>query len=222
MKTTSRAAALAGLTLVLVAASGAVMAQSGPEALGPWWVHAGPVHIKFNTDADVNVGGGAVPGAGVDASSNTTPGLEVGYDWTPNLAARLTVGVPPTTRLRGTGPLAGAGELGRVKYAPAVLSLTWTFDGLGAFRPYVGGGVNYTMVLESQDGAITALDAKSAFGSVLQAGFDVALDRRWSLFFDVKKIFVKTTASGMVGAAPASASVRLDPLLIQAGLGYRF
>ena len=217
MKSLIRVAALVGL----LATTGAAVAQSS-DTTGPWWVHAGPVQVQFHTKADVSVDGAPVPGGGVDASNSTTLGLEIGYDLTPNVAARLTVGVPPTTKLTGTGPLEGAGELGRAKYGPAVLSATWAFDGLGAFRPYVGAGVNYPIVLDSQDGAITSLKVKSAFGSVLQAGFDVALGQRWGLFVDVKKIFLKTTADGMVGPAPASATVRLDPVLVHGGVSYRF
>ncbi|HSW19280.1 MAG TPA: OmpW family outer membrane protein [Ramlibacter sp.] len=214
MKSTTRNAALAGL----LALPGLSLAQSP----GPWWVHVGPVNVKFHTNAEASLGGAGIPGAGLEASSSTTLGLEVGYDLTPNLAARVTVGVPPTTRITGAGPLAGAGELGRLKYGPAVASLTWAFDGLGAVRPYMGAGINYTVVLASKDGAITSLDAKNAFGGVLQAGVDVPLDRRWGIFLDVKKIFLKTTATGMVGPAPASASVRLNPLLVHAGVSYRF
>ncbi|WP_158290010.1 OmpW family protein [Ramlibacter sp. WS9] len=214
MKLTIRNAALAGLLML----PGLALAQSP----NPWWVHVGPVNVTFHTSADVSLGGAAVPGAGLAASSNTTLGLEVGYDLTPNLAARVTVGVPPTTRITGTGPLAGAGELGRLKYGPAVASLTWAFDGMGAVRPYLGAGINYTIVLASKDGVITSLDAKNAFGGVLQAGVDLPLDKRWGVFLDVKKIFLKTTATGMVGPAPANASVRLNPLLVHAGVSYRF
>ncbi len=210
------------LPAALLAACAAAAAQPSPDAPSPWWVHAGPVHIQFHTDSVVSAGGSELPGAGIKASSNTTLGFEFGYDLTPNIAARLTVGIPPTTRLTGSGALAGAGEVGRITYGPAVLSVTWAFDGTGAFRPYVGAGANYTLVLASKDAAITSLNAKNAFGSVLQSGFDVALDRHWGLFVDAKKIFLRAKATGFVGPAPASASVRLDPLLIQAGVGYRF
>jgi outer membrane protein len=218
MKVFSSAAVLVGLH----AMAGVALAQSSADMPGPWWVHAGPVQVQFHTTAAVNLGGAVVPGGGADANNNTTLGLEIGRDLTPNLAARLTVGVPPRTTLTGTGTLQGAGELGRVKYGPAVLSATWAFDGLGAVRPYIGAGVNYTVVLDSQDGSITSLKVKNAFGSVLQAGFDIPLGQRWGLFLDVKKVFLKTTADGFVGTAPASASVRLDPLLIHGGVSYRF
>lgn len=206
----------------LLATSGMGMAQSLMQGIGPWWVHVGPAQVQFQTKADVRVGGATVPGGGVDASSRTTVGAEFGYDLTPAWSARMTLGVPPTTRLSGTGSLAGAGELGQITYAPAIASLAWSVPGLGAFRPYMGVGINYTAMTKTRDGAITSLRAKNAFGGVLQAGFDLPLDRRWGLFLDLKKIYLKTSVTGTVGGARAEASVRLDPLLVHAGVSYRF
>jgi outer membrane protein len=219
MKRMTTYGVVAGTLLI----SGGVAAQTAPDNVtGPWWVHAGPVGIFFDTHADVKLGGQEVPGAGASLSNNGTFAAEFGYDITRNIAARLTVGVPPTTHVSATGTLASVGGLGKLTYAPAVLSLTWSFDGLGRFRPYVGGGVNYAMILSRGDGALSRFNAKSAFGGVIQAGFDVALTKKWGVFVDVKKIFLKTSASGWAGPLPATASVRLDPLLIQTGVSYRF
>jgi len=49
----------------------------------------------------------------------------------------LTVGVPPTTTLTGKGGPVDGLELGRAKYAPAVLSAHYHFDA-GVVKPYVG------------------------------------------------------------------------------------
>jgi outer membrane protein len=215
VKKSLRAATLLGSLLVLSSVAAA-------QTEGPWWVHVGPGHVQFNTDAHVTLGGALVPGANIKASDITTLGVEIGYDLTPNVSARVTAGVPTSTKLTGTGPLAPAGELGSLKFAPAVLSLTWSFDSIGGVRPYLGAGMNYTIVLASKDGAVTSLDAKNAFGGVLQAGVDIPIDRKWGVFLDVKKIFLKTTATGMVGAAPASVSLKLDPLVVHAGVSYRF
>ncbi|HSV84863.1 MAG TPA: OmpW family outer membrane protein [Ramlibacter sp.] len=215
MKRFPHATALLGSLLLLP-----VMAAA--QTRSPWWIHVGPDHVQFHTKADVRLAGASVSGANVEASSNTTLGVEIGYDLSPNLSARVTVGVPPTTKLTGTGPLAPAGELGRVNYGPAVASLTWAFGAAGSVRPYLGAGINYTIVLKSRDGAITSLDVRSAFGGVLQAGLEVPIDRNWGVFLDLKKIYLKTTACGFAGGAPAHASVRLDPLLVHAGLSYRF
>jgi outer membrane protein len=218
MRKPEHLAALIGL----LAASSTVMAQSPVQDLRPWWVHVGPARLEFQTKADVRIAGATVPGGGADASGSTTMGAEFGYHLTPAWSARLTFGVPPTAHLTGTGSLAGAGELGHITYAPAIASLTWSVPGLGASKPYVGVGINYTAMTKTREGAITSLRAKSAFGSVLQAGFDLPLGPRWGVFLDLKKIYLKTTVTGTVGGAGAEASVRLDPLLVHAGVSYRF
>jgi outer membrane protein len=216
MTLSTKAGAFSALLMVSTLAS----AQS--PAAGPWSVRAGPAHIQFHTQSEVSLGGIVIPGAGVQASSSTALAFDIGYDLSPNLAARLTLGLPPTTRITGTGTIAPVGELGRLKYGPSVVSLTWAFGAPGTVRPYVGAGINYTAILESRDGALSGLDARNAFGAVLQAGVEIPIDAHWGLFVDLKKVHVKTSATGAAGAAPARASIRLDPLVTQAGIAYRF
>ncbi len=112
-----------------------------------------------------------------------------------------------------------------MKYGPAVLSVRRHLWEDGPVRPYIGAGINYTLVLESRDGFVSNLDVKNGVGPVLQAGFEVPIDQRWSFFVDAKKIWLKTTATGTLpalGGAPAYAKVRLDPLVVTAGVSYRF
>ena len=144
----------------------------------PWSVRLGAAHVGFNTQADVFLGGVAVPGANAEASNNTTLGLEIGYSLSPEWTGRLLLGVPPTTTLTGTGALAGTGTLGRVTYAPAVLSLTYGLGQWGPIKPYVGAGINYTIVFKSEDGFISNLDVKNAFAPVLQLGFPPPMPAR--------------------------------------------
>jgi outer membrane protein len=206
-------------------AAGALACTSAVAQDSPWSISLGAAHVGFSTKADVKVNGVLVPGADAKASSNTTLGLEVACDLTPDLKARFLIGVPPTTRLTGTGALAGTGTLGKVQYGPAVLSLTYALGHLGPVRPYVGGGANYTIVFNNKDGFIANLDAKSAFGAVVEAGFDVPLEGGWSIGLDARKIFLKTSASGTLpamGGAAAHADIRLDPLVLFASVGKRF
>jgi len=212
---------VAALVATGVLTSQAALAQSSAKN---WWLHTGPVAVKFNTDTKLVVGGAPVDGANAEAKNNTTLALELGYEAAPSTIVSLTVGIPPTTTLTGKGAPVDGIEFGKAKYAPAVLSAHYHFDA-GAVKPYVGAGVNYTIVLDSRDGAVANLDVKNAWGAVVQAGVDVPMNSAWFLFADLKKIYLKTTATGSVpafGNPPAEAKVRLDPLLVNAGVGWRF
>lgn len=201
-------------------AAGAVQAEPSP-----WIVRLGPAHVGFSTRADVSVAGNPVPGGSASASSNTTLGLEIAHALSSRWTARLLLGVPPQTTLSGTGTLAGAGALGRVTYAPAVLSMTFNLLDAGQVRPYLGAGLNYTMVFKSKDAFITQLDVKNAFAPVAQAGVEFALSPDWTLSIDARKIYLKTKADGILpamGNAPAHADVRLNPLVVFASVGMRF
>lgn len=210
--------------VALLAAS--LLSAAGASAqTSPWTVGLGAVYVGFSTKADVFVNGGPIPGADATASNNTSLGLEVAYDFTPQWTGRLLIGVPPTTTLTGTGALAGTGTLGKVKYGPAVLSMTYNLLTSGPIRPYVGAGINYTIAFKSEDGFISNLDVKNAFGAVAQVGAEIPLDGEWSVSLDARKIFLKTKASGSLpamGGAAANANIRLNPLVVFASVNKRF
>ena len=125
---------------VCAAALGAAgLAHADPS---PWTVRLGAAHVGFSASADVSVAGSPVPDGSASATDNTTLGLEIAREWSPRWTTRLLVGVPPETTLTGTGSLASAGVLGKVTYAPAVLSLTYDLVEGSAWRPYVGAGLN--------------------------------------------------------------------------------
>lgn len=200
-------------------------AHAGDGGPSPWAFRMGPAQVAFSTNAVVSANGAVVPGGNVSASDNTTLGFELSYKATDSITARFLAGVPPVTTLRGEGTLAATGVLGKATYAPAVASLTYHLLKTGPIQPYVGAGVNYTMVLKSEDGFISPLKVKSAWGSVLQAGVEVPLDADWSVSLDARKIFLKTKADGLLpamGGATAHADVTLNPLVVLLSVGRRF
>jgi outer membrane protein len=77
--------------------------------------------------------------------------IEAGYFITHTLAVEFSGGIPPTTIFSGEGSIAGLGELGKTKYGPAVLSLDYYFNGLGAMRPYLGIGEAYAFIFSTQE-----------------------------------------------------------------------
>lgn len=216
MKTTPL---MLGAAIALAAAAGAHAQES------PWTLRLGAAHVGFSPDVKVSVEGTPVPGANATATDNTTLGFELSYDVTPRWTARLLGGVPPTTTLSGTGTIANAGALGKVKYGPLVASMTFNLLESGPVRPYVGAGLNYTIVFKSEDAFITNLDVPSRFGGVVQAGVEIPLDKEWSISLDARKIYLKTKADGTLpamGGARAHADITLNPLVVFASIGKRF
>lgn len=215
---------------VLALLCGALSPLAALAAESPWILRLGPAAVRFDASATVEVAGARVPGGNVRVADNNALALEIGYALDEQWTVRLAVGVPPTTTLRTGGSLDAlvpplTGKLGRAKYGPAVLSATWSPGMVGPFRPYAGAGLNYTHVFSTDDGDIGGLKIKSAFGTALQLGVELPIDRSWSLFVDARKVFVKTTARGSVpalGGPAAKADVTLNPLIVHVGATYRF
>ena len=89
---------------------------------------------------------------------------------------------------------------------------------------YVDAGINYTAILREKDGDVAGLKVRNAFGSV-PAGVDAPLQNGWNVVFDVRKILVKLKASGTLpamGGPPTEATLKLNPVVVHAGIGYRF
>lgn len=190
-----------------------------------WRLRVGPGRIAFHEQITLSISGAPVPGAGAKLSDDTTLLAEIGYRFTPEWSAGLTVGIPPTTDIDGTGSAAAFGRLGEMKYGPLALTGQYQFNAGGRLQPYLGAGAVYYLVMDEKDGAVAGLTVDNAWGSVLQAGVDYKLSPTLGLFVDVKKLFLKTTASGSLpalGGAPVKADAKLDPLVIQAGLLLQF
>ena len=197
-------------TLLAVAAlcamtSGAAMAQ---QQDGKWQVRVRAV----NLDA-ANKGEAAKGAAGVSINDKVIPELDISYYFTPNFAAELVLTYPQKQDVRSNGV-----KIGSLKHLPPSLMAQYHFPNFGAFKPYLGAGINYTRF--SNVDLPAGLDVKrNSWGGALQVGFDYALDKNWSLNFDVKKVYIDTNVS--VGGANLG-KIKVDPVLVGVGVGYRF
>ena len=191
------AAAVCALT------SGAAMAQ---QADGSWMVRMRAVHLDSDNKDST--------GLGLSVNNKTMPELDVSYFFTPNFAAELVLTIPQKHDLRSNGA-----KIGSLRHLPPTLLGQYHFTGMGAFKPYVGAGINYTR-FSNGDILGGAADVKrNSWGGALQVGFDYALDKNWSLNFDVKKVYIDTNVSaGGVNVG----KFKVDPLLVGVGVGYRF
>ncbi|ADZ72526.1 OmpW/AlkL family protein [Polymorphum gilvum] len=189
-----------------------------------WYFRGGPVGVFFSPGVDLSIAGATVPGADVSVDDNYSLTFDIGYRFNERLSGSFTFGVPPTAEIRGAGSVAGA-YLGDVTYAPAVLALQYRIPtGNPKFEPYVGAGVNHTIILDEDGRDVANFKVDNGWGAVLQVGFESMINEKMGIYFDVKKIWLETDVGGTfgVGGPPAAGQATLDPLLVGAGLVWRF
>lgn len=194
-------------TLGLVLSAGGAAAQETP-----WLVRVRAVHLDPADKSDPVGGVGASDRLTV--SGKTIPEFDVSYFFTPNLAAELVLTYPQKHDVS----LDGA-KIGTFKHLPPTLLLQYHFVLDAPVKPYVGAGVNYTTISKVNIlGGAGSLEHDSV-GLALQAGLDYAIDKKWSLNFDVKKVQIRSDV--YISGAKAS-RVKIDPLMLGVGVGYRF
>jgi len=206
------------------------------DASSPWMIRVRALGVLPEASgSSVNVAnqpGLSSPSSGLSIGNSVVPELDISYFFTRNIAAELILGVTPHS-ITGTGTLANI-DVGHVWLLPPTLMLQYHFTDFGAFKPYVGVGLNYTVFFDQSPGnaanvngvAITGLSVNNSFGAAAQVGFDYMIDRHWGLNFDVKKLYLEpgyaavATAGGVNIAVNGTANI--NPWLIAGGITYKF
>ncbi|GAB3402220.1 outer membrane beta-barrel protein [Massilia agilis] len=197
---------------VMVAMIGLMGVNAAMAQESPWLVRARAVYIDpANESAPV---GGVGAADRIHVSNKTIPEVDVSYFFTPNISAELILTYPQKHDVT----LDGA-KIGTFKQLPPTLLAQYHFLPGADINPYVGAGVNYTLLssVNLLNGA-GRLEHDSV-GLALQAGVDFKLDKNWSINLDVKKVQIRSDVN--ISGARAS-DVKVDPLLIGVGVGYRF
>jgi len=183
----------------------------------PWQVRLRALGVITRDNGSVD----GISGSGLSYSDTVVPEADISYFFTDNISAELILGTT-YANVRGEGSIAGLGEIGKTWLLPPTLTLQYHFTDFGAFQPYLGAGVNYTVFYNQSGKSADSLDVKNTFGVALQAGFDYMFDEHWGANLDMKKIFLRPDFDATVGGANVSGKAKLDPWLIGAGVTYRF
>ncbi len=184
--------------------------------LSPWMIRIRALGVLPSGGGSVS----GVNGSNLYYSDSVVPELDISYFFTKNIAAELILGVTPHT-ISGAGTLGGL-DVGKVWLLPPTLTLQYHFTDFGAFKPYVGAGVNYTVFFNTTTYSVDSLNVKNSFGWALQAGFDYMIDRHWGFNVDVKRLFLQPDFTVGVNGAVLNGTANLDPWLVAAGVTYRF
>jgi outer membrane protein len=208
------------------------------EPFNPWMIRLRALGVLPDAGgSSVTVAGVpslSSPNSGLSISDQVVPELDISYFFTPNIAAELILGVTRHS-ISGTGSLSPL-PVGKTTLLPPTLTLQYHFTNFGAFKPYVGAGVNYTVFFNTSAANVPAaivgppaivatttnLSVSNAFGAAVQFGFDYMLDKHWGLNVDVKKLWLRPDYTATVSGLPVSGTAHIDPWLVGAGVVYKF
>ena len=199
--------------MVIVMASSTLLplAAQAQATDAPWLVRLRAVDFQSaNKDS-----------TGLDLTINdkVIPGVDISYFLTPQIAVELVLTYPQKQTIRSNGT-----DIGSLKHLPPTLTAQYHFTSFGAFKPYVGAGLNYTRFSSVRfDPAVqTALQpslSKNSVGLVVQVGFDYEFIKNTYFNVDAKKVQIRTDVSS---AGTEVGTFKVDPWLIGVGIGCRF
>lgn len=209
MRTKLTSQAIVSMSLAL--AGGIALPTVAHADESPWLVRVRAVNLdSANKDS-----------TGLDLSINdkVIPEFDVSYFFTPQFAVELVLTYPQKQTIRSGGT-----DIGSLKHLPPTLTAQYHFTGLGAFKPYVGAGLNYTRFSSVRfspavQAALQPSLEKNSWGLAAQAGIDYEICQNWVLNLDVKKVQIRTDVSS---AGSKVGEFKVDPWLIGVGVGFRF
>lgn len=211
-------------TLLMACAGAAILAGAmAPAAMagqGDWMFRLRALHVAPDEGATISPIGGSV-----DIGTSVVPELDITYFFTDRIAVELILGVTPHD-VSAVNTSLGDVDLGDVWLLPPTLTLQYHFNPDGQVRPYVGAGVNFTHFFNADlpsGSPLTSISYDNSIGFALQAGVDYALNERWFLNFDVKKVWINTDVTVDAGGLGiVTADVDINPWIIGIGFGWRY
>lgn len=207
-----------GTLTVLALISASASARAGDYS-GDTLVRVEGSVVVPDSSAHVYSNGTTIPGADAEISTEAIPSLTITHFFTKNIAAELFCCF---AKFSAEGKVALNGtNLGNFWAFPPVVTLQYHMDPIMGFKPYGGVGFQYIHYFNTDSGEAGGnLHLSDSFGFALQGGVDYEIGNGWYLNADVKKVWLDTDANWR--GTGITAKVDVDPLIVSAGVGYRF
>jgi outer membrane protein len=183
---------------------------------GPWMLRLRAVQLEPANKSDA-IPALSVPADAIHVSSKTIPEVDISYFFTRNLSAELVLTVPQEHDVT-----LGGAKIGTFKELPPTLTAQWHFLPGQVVNPYVGLGLNLTLISDVKLAVpgVGALDLdSSSVGLAAGAGVDFQVAKNCFINVDVK--YVQIQSDVKLGPTKVS-QVKVDPMLYGLGVGYRF
>jgi len=202
--------------MAAVASLTPIVGYAQAAADNPWMLRVRAVDLLWqNGQTDT------VSTANVKAKNQLIPEFDISYFFTKNIAAELVLTWPQQVNITA-GP--GNTNVGKISALPPSLLVQYHFTDLGAFKPYVGAGVNYTIFGNRQNfpglGNSVQVDQNSV-GFVAQVGTDYMFDKNWGMNLDLKYATMSTNVTTVQGNNNLG-KLTLNPFMPAIGVTYKF
>jgi outer membrane protein len=167
----------------------------------------------------------AVPSDAIHINSKTLPEVDFEYFFTPTWSSELILTYPQSQTVTvEKSALGGPAAIGTFKHLPPILTVKYNFNPAGDFRPYVGAGVNFTLLSDVRLAVPTAPPmalelSRTSVGPAVQGGFDYKFMDHWFANVDVKWAMMRVN---LKFDSATLAQLRVDPALFAIGVGYRW
>jgi outer membrane protein len=212
-------------SLIVILVSGLLAPALSFAEKGDFVVRLRATHVAPDETSKLSSVGGAVNGdlvgASLEVESNTIAEIDFSYYITKNIAAELILAAGTRHDVNVVGN-AAAQKLGSVNLLPPTLTAQWHFNPDQTFDPYAGAGISYVRAMDN--GLNSTLGGihidRNIFGPALQAGFDVNLQDKWLVNFDVKKIWFSSDV--FLNPSTKIDSLDIDPWVVSFGVGKKF
>lgn len=197
------------LTMIALMAAGMAVQ---PALAQEWFIRAGATLVDPASD------NGDLAGLPADIDSNTQLGITFGYQMTPNIAFELLAATPFSHDVS----LQGLGTVATFKQLPPTLNVQYIFNPEGKVSPYIGAGINFTLVYDVEAvGALAGenLGIGNSWGLDGQLGLRFNLANNWDLTADIRYIGIDAdvTLNGVdIGTA------EVNPMVYSLMVGKRF
>ena len=178
------------------------------------WVLRVGVHDVMPRSDNGSLAGGALT-ASVGNSFRPTVTLE--YRPMENVGLDLLAAVPFKHNVDLNGVRAAS-----VKQLPPTFTVNYYFMPGGTVSPFLGAGINYTRFFSaSTTGPLagTSLHLGDSWGAAVHGGVDIRINDQWLATLDAYWMSIRSEAS-VNGIAVGT--VKIDPWVVGASIGYRF
>ena len=219
---------IASALVATVALCGAGAAQA--QAAGDVMVQLGWNKIMPKVKSD-DLTAPSLPDSKINIKSASALFFTGTYMITNDISVEALGGLPYKHDIVGAGAVAGVGKIGSVHQVSPTVLLQYRFLAADApLRPYVGAGPTFAKfygtkgsaaltAVTNPGGPPTIIGNDTEWGGTVEVGGSYKIDKHWFIDAAVLKTFISTKATLSTGQ---STSAKLDPIAINASIGYTF